>query len=141
MSVYVDPNFEWPKTKKWPYGSVSHMYADTEEELHKLAKKIGLKREWCSDKTQPSSALLHYDLNPTRRIAAVKAGAQEVDHTHAEPYKVRRYKCWPPFVEWCKKEGFEEPTTLNSYEWWEEFTAFKYGWLAGFKYHKEMTDE
>jgi hypothetical protein len=83
MAVYVDPNFEWPKSRKWPYGSVSHMYADTPNELHAFAERLGLKRRWCSDHTQPGSALLHYDLSPGKREEAVRLGAVEVDHSHA----------------------------------------------------------
>lgn len=88
MAVYVDPNLNWPKTEHWPYGSVSHMYADTEQELHDMANRIGLKRSWCSDKTQPGSKLLHYDLSPTKRLAAIRAGAIPKDHRH----KVKFYK-------------------------------------------------
>jgi hypothetical protein len=87
MPVYVDPNFEWPKTRKWPYGSVSHMYADEPEELHALAAKIGLKRVWCSDRTQPNSRLLHYDLSPKKREAAIQAGAVSVRHSHKAAYR------------------------------------------------------
>jgi len=87
MSVYVDPLLDWPKTKKWPYGAVSHMYADNEEELHAFAKSMGLKRAWCSDITQPESALLHYDLTPGMRKKAVAYGAREVDHDHKRAYR------------------------------------------------------
>lgn len=84
--VYVDPLIDWVPNDVWRWDHVSHMYADTADELHKLAKKIGLKREWCSDKTQPGSLLLHYDLNKGRRAAAIKHGAIEVDHGHGRTY-------------------------------------------------------
>lgn len=100
MPVYVDPNFAWPKSKKWPWGSVSHMYADTPEELHALAAKIGLKRQWCSDHTQTDSTLLHYDLNPNMRLKAVAAGAVSVNHHHKEPYSATGVWCWQGFSEW-----------------------------------------
>lgn len=86
MAVFVDPNFEWPRSKAWPYGSVSHMYADSPEELHQMARRIGLKRVWCSDFTQPGSRLLHYDLSPKKRSRAIEAGAQAVDHQHGRGY-------------------------------------------------------
>ena len=76
MRVYVDPNLPWPKVAGWRYGSVSHMYADTLPELHALAARIGLKRSWF----QPHPLLPHYDLTPSRRIAAVGCGAVEVTH-------------------------------------------------------------
>lgn len=82
MAVYVDPNLPWPRGRNWFWDSVSHMYADTPEELHAFAARLGLKRRWCSDRTQPGSGMLHYDLSPNKRIQAVAAGAVEVDHRH-----------------------------------------------------------
>jgi hypothetical protein len=49
------------------------MYADTLDELHAMAAKIGMKREWFQDK----KSLPHYDLTVSRRAAAVRAGAIE----------------------------------------------------------------
>jgi hypothetical protein len=50
------------------------MFADSEEELHEFAKKIGMKKEWFQDKKLP-----HYDLTATRRQLALSMGAIEVD--------------------------------------------------------------
>lgn len=76
MAVYVDMEISWPWQKNWPYGKVSHLYADMPEQLHKFAIEIlGLKREWCSDHTQPDSRLLHYDLSPGKRKQALANGA------------------------------------------------------------------
>jgi hypothetical protein len=50
------------------------MYADTLDELHEMAAKIGMKREWFQD----DQRLPHYDLTVSRRIKAVQAGAVEV---------------------------------------------------------------
>lgn len=117
--VYVDPNFEWPKSKRWPHGSVSHMYADTPEELHAFAKKIGLRREWCSDHTQPTSALLHYDLNPTRRAVAVRRGAVEVPHEHKEPYVKMSVWFWKHFCEdYVREVGEKEDLVPKRYKRW-----------------------
>jgi Protein of unknown function (DUF4031) len=46
------------------------MTADTLEELHTLAAKIGMKRRWFQNGRVP-----HYDLTPARREAALAAGA------------------------------------------------------------------
>jgi hypothetical protein len=54
------------------------MYADTLSELHAMARKIGLKREWFQDHPQ----LKHYDLVPVKRQKAVSLGA--VEHTMRE---------------------------------------------------------
>lgn len=55
-----------------------HMYADTPDELHEMAKKIGLRLEWF----QPSPTLNHYDLTPSKRFLAVQNGA--VEQTRAQ---------------------------------------------------------
>ena len=82
MSVYVDPLFNWG----WKFGLSCHMVADSEKELHTLAKKIGLKRSWFQPK--PPHRLAHYDLTVKRRKAAVLAGAIELN----------RYDFWLKFL-------------------------------------------
>ena len=70
MSVFVDSIFDAvPKGaqarrcgSRW-----SHMFADTAEELHAMADKIGMKREWFQD--QPGFP--HYDLVPRSRKEVV----------------------------------------------------------------------
>jgi len=134
MAVYVDPNFEWPKSDKWPWGSVSHMYADTPEELHRMAKKIGLKREWCSDRTQPGSSILHYDLNPKKRVRAVAAGCVEVDHKHKEAYRAVKMWFWKEFVQ-CYRDLVKDPVAdvrpKNFKTWRRAYLAFFSGVVTG----------
>jgi hypothetical protein len=74
MTIYVD--------QIRTYSSVAghslwcHMATDGDiEELHQFAGHIGLKRAWFQNR--PS--LPHYDLVPSRRSAALKLGAVEVD--------------------------------------------------------------
>lgn len=74
MAVYLDPEQSWPKTRKWPYGHVTHLIADTEEELHRFAQELGLKRGWF----QNDSRIPHYDLTHTKRIQAICMGAIEI---------------------------------------------------------------
>lgn len=45
------------------------------DELHAMAMRIGMKRSWFQNKPR----FPHYDLTPSRRAAAVRAGAVEVD--------------------------------------------------------------
>jgi hypothetical protein len=54
-----------------------HMWCNPgdEEALHALAAKIGLKRSWA----QLKPGFVHYDLVPSRRALAIKAGAVETD--------------------------------------------------------------
>lgn len=51
------------------------MYADTLDELHEMAERIGMRRAWFQDNLK----LPHYDLVPKRRALAVKFGAIEHD--------------------------------------------------------------
>lgn len=74
MSVYVDASI-WPLRA---YGGrrmmMCHMIADTLEELHKMADRIGMQRKWFQDKSVP-----HYDICKSKRAQAVKLGAIECD--------------------------------------------------------------
>ena len=70
MSVYVD-DYEGR------YGRMimSHMVADTHEELVEMALAIGLRREWIQ---HAFSWKEHYDVSKTKRAAAVKRGAVQM---------------------------------------------------------------
>jgi hypothetical protein len=55
-----------------------HMTTDGDmEELHRFAEQIGMRRSWFQD----HPILPHYDLTPSRRAAAVRAGAVEMRGT------------------------------------------------------------
>lgn len=71
MTVRVDELRKWPtKIRCFKPGS-AHLTADTLEELHKLAARIGLRREWFQDhRVHP-----HYDLTASKRELALAAGA------------------------------------------------------------------
>lgn len=74
MTVYVDPlmNHGWVmRGRNLPN---SHLFADTVEELHAFALRIGMRLEWF----QAKGRLPHYDLTPDRRARAVRMGAREV---------------------------------------------------------------
>ena len=70
--VYVDEFCQWAPTRIRCFkdGS-SHMTADNLSELHEMAKRIGMKREWFQD--HPVHP--HYDLTSGRRAAALRGGA------------------------------------------------------------------
>lgn len=69
MTVYVD-------NSKNGFGRMKmcHMLADTVEELHAMADRIGLKRAWFQPKSSP-----HYDVSQEKRKLAIECGAIEVD--------------------------------------------------------------
>lgn len=65
MGIYVDDFFA-------PMGRMKmcHMMADSLEELHAMADKLGLKREWFQDGRFP-----HYDICKSNREKAISLGA------------------------------------------------------------------
>lgn len=75
MSVYVDGLFNYG----WKLGPSCHLVADSENELHEFAAKIGMKRGWFQD--GDTHTMPHYDLIARRRKAAVKIGAIEIDRS------------------------------------------------------------
>jgi hypothetical protein len=83
--VYVDALIDYG----WKLGPSCHLLADTEEELHAFAAKIGMKRSWFQD--GDSHSVPHYDLVANRRKMAVKLGAIEIDRKQLVE-KVRAYK-------------------------------------------------
>lgn len=69
-AVYVDDMYRYPRGH---YGrmKMSHMIADTEEELHAMADKIGVARRW----VQRKGSAAHYDISLSSRKKAIAAGA------------------------------------------------------------------
>jgi hypothetical protein len=70
MTVYVDD-------MRAPFGRLvmCHMLADTDEELHAMAERIGVARRWHQ---APPRHRSHYDIAQTKRLLAVRAGAVEI---------------------------------------------------------------
>jgi hypothetical protein len=52
-----------------------HLTADTQEELHEFAARIGLRRDWFQNE---GKSTWHYDVTAGKRRQAVAAGAQEI---------------------------------------------------------------
>jgi hypothetical protein len=78
VSVYVDPLAIYPSEIACFQGGSCHLYADTLEELHAFAARLGMKRAWFQDRGR----LPHYDLALQRRTLAVRLGA--IEHTRRE---------------------------------------------------------
>ena len=70
--VYVDDMKAEFKPKHRPGLNyiMSHMIADTEEELHEMAAKIGVARKWYQGD--------HYDVTQSAKARAIKFGAKQI---------------------------------------------------------------
>lgn len=62
----------------------SHLTADTKDELHEFAARLGLQRRWFQDKPH---GLWHYDVTAAKRAAALNLGAQPISWKDMTPYK------------------------------------------------------
>ncbi len=88
MPVYLDPMVDHGKRIGLAGPEWCHMIADTLDELHAMAERIGLRRAWF----QPSSSAPHYDIGSGGlRALAVRLGAVECDR-HAFVGHMRRLR-------------------------------------------------
>lgn len=81
MTVYVD-NARIPARVGRIRARWSHLFADTQEELHAFALSIGLKRTWFQPGRPVNgrpSRHWHYDVTESKRQAAIAAGAKPLD--------------------------------------------------------------
>lgn len=69
MTVYIDDMYKRPMGQ---FGrmKMSHMIADSEDELHAMAQKIGLARRWYQGD--------HYDVAMSKRALAIEYGARAI---------------------------------------------------------------
>lgn len=83
MTVYVDD-------MQAPYGRMKmcHMLADTDEELHAMAARIGVARKWWQSPLKTSGS--HYDIALSKRALAVEYGAKEITMRQAAGMNARR---------------------------------------------------
>lgn len=96
MSVYVDALIPWGRVRGG--GSATewcHLIADTLDELHAFAARIGMRRSWFQSAAQ--HRVDHYDLTPSRRAAAVRLGAIECDRRTFVNH-LRRLRGQPPLA-------------------------------------------
>lgn len=88
MTVYVDELKLWLPRQPRPFQAGScHLSADTLDELHAFARRIGLKRAWF----QGHPVMPHYDLTASRRARAIELGAAFVPlRQHLRERRARR---------------------------------------------------
>jgi hypothetical protein len=76
VSVYVDHAFAYGDWGRWSGGG--HLQADTPEELHAFAERMGLRPEWFQSRPgRPEND--HYDLTEAGRALALTLGAVAED--------------------------------------------------------------
>jgi hypothetical protein len=69
-----------------------HMLADTPDELHAMADRIGIARKWF----QRDASAPHYDVCKSKRAQAVAAGAIEVTERREFAAIIKRVReGWP----------------------------------------------
>ena len=69
MTVYVDDAVTLWRGQRW-----AHLMADTLDELHEFAARLGIPRRAFQDKTSGA----HYDVNSALRSVALALGAMPV---------------------------------------------------------------
>lgn len=74
MTVYVDDMHTTP-LGRFGRMKMCHMVADTDEELHSMAARIGVARRWHQ---KPGTVHSHYDIAMSKRALAVQLGAIEI---------------------------------------------------------------
>lgn len=83
MTVYVDD-----MQASFGRMKMCHMLADTDDELHAMAAKIGVARRWWQSPEKTSGS--HYDIALSKRALAVAAGAVEITMQQAACMNARR---------------------------------------------------
>jgi len=71
MSVYIDALLSCVPNKKWRWHHSAHLFADTDEQLHNFAARLGLKKIWFQD----DGYFPHYDLTARKHAQAATLGA------------------------------------------------------------------
>ncbi len=72
MTVYVDD-----VRHRFGRMIMCHLWADTEEELHAFAARLGLKRAWFQE--PPKARWKHYDISLGVKARAIRLGAVLTD--------------------------------------------------------------
>ncbi|WP_431050049.1 DUF4031 domain-containing protein [Xanthomonas oryzae] len=78
MAVYVD-DAVWPcRGKQW-----AHLMADSLDELHEFAQRLGLRRNWFQDRASGA----HYDITDAKREMALRIGAVPLSRDDVKLYQ------------------------------------------------------
>lgn len=87
MPVYVDDMYLSP-AGQFGRMKMSHLLADTDDELHAMADKIGVARHWWQSPEKTSGS--HYDIAKAKRSQALALGAIAITWRQAGAMNTRR---------------------------------------------------
>jgi glucan phosphoethanolaminetransferase (alkaline phosphatase superfamily) len=102
MAVYVDNMYENP-IGQFGRMKMSHMAADTHDELIAMAKKIGVNVKWIQDEGKGGE---HFDIAMSKREKAIQFGAIPLSMFTLCPAMVKRKSP-------NDKLNFENPKKIN----------------------------
>ena len=85
MTVYVDD-----MCARFGRMIMCHMIADTDAELHAMAKLIGIDRRW--HQTSPKASSSHYDIALVKRALAIGHGAVEITYRDCALMSINRMR-------------------------------------------------
>lgn len=74
--VYVDDMYKYP-FGKYNRMKMSHLIADTKDELLEMVDKIGVNRKWIQ---KEGTALEHFDICMSKRLKAIEYGASPITY-------------------------------------------------------------
>lgn len=86
MTVYVDDMYAIP-LGQFRGMKMSHMMADTTEELLAMAKLIGLSQRWLQHAGTPKE---HFDISMSKRREAIRHGAKAVTMDWLAEWRISR---------------------------------------------------
>jgi hypothetical protein len=88
MAVFVDDMFHH-RMGRFGRLKCSHMVADTDEELHAMAARIGVSEKWWQSPDKTSGS--HYDIAMSKRALAINAGAIPITMRQLAAMNARRH--------------------------------------------------
>jgi len=89
VSVYVDDMYLYP-IGQFGRMKMSHLMADSTDELLVMADKIGVARRWLQHAGDPFHE--HFDIAMSKRVAAIAAGAIPMTVVELAEWRIARRK-------------------------------------------------
>lgn len=80
MAVYVDPLNDWGFILKGRPRQTCHMVADTDGELHRMARRMGVNPAWFRRGDDTNQYRRHYEITAPFRHIVLRNGATPVSH-------------------------------------------------------------